>query len=428
MAFYAAQISPNLYKTQEGYLVCPSVKIGRTGGIRYLDSELGIGNEGRLITVYRNKEENNNKYTLSSFEGKPITDGHPDVDIDATNYNYYQKGHIQNVKADDNYIYADLFITDEALINEVLSGNKREVSCGYSTVYKEYNGDLYQTNIRGNHLAIVSEGRAGSTVSIRDDANQINKILNRSSKMKDVNQIISDFKRRVADAKTPEEVDAITAEVVDSLELEDEPSLPTQPTQPTQPTTDMEGGNPMEQVMAAISALNAKVDSLVTGKPQSDGSPEGDIDKAIMELESEKPIETSDEDVINEDDKGVTSAKAGEELEDVTSVDNKELEPSFTIEENEQVAKDTALKILRDAKPIIASLKSKEEKRKMADALLKSVKDAMKVKKSSNNDLSKVMDAKNRGTNDTKVSDSKAIENAYMKQNPHMAKKYNLGA
>ena len=429
MAFYASKISPNLYKTEEGYLVCPSVPIGRVGGIKYLDTELGIGNEGKLITVYRNKEENSNKYTLSSFEGKPITDGHPDVDIDATNYNYYQKGHMQNIKADNDYIYADLFITDSTLIDEVLSGAKRQVSCGYKTIYKEYNGDLYQTNIRGNHLAIVEEGRAGNAVSIRDDANQINKILNRSNRMKDVNQIISDFKRRVADAKTPEEVDAITAEVVDSLELEDEPSLPTTPTEPTTPTDNTEGGNPMEQVMAAISALNAKVDSLVTGKPQSDGSPEGDIDKAIMELEtSEKPVETSDEDVINEDDKGVSSSKADEQLEDVTSIDNKELEPSFTIEENEQVAKDTALKILKDAKPIIASLKSKEEKRKMADALLKSVKDAMKAKKTSDNSLSKVIDAKNRKTNDSKVSDNQTIENAYMKQNPHMAKKYNLGA
>lgn len=429
MAFYAAQISPNLYKTEEGYLVCPSVPIGRVGGIKYLDSELGIGNEGKLITVYRNKEENSNKYTLSSFEGKPITDGHPDVDIDATNYNYYQKGHMQNIKADNEYIYADLFITDSTLIDEILSGNKRQVSCGYKTIYKEYNGDLYQTNIRGNHLAIVEEGRAGNTVSIRDDANQINKILKRSNKMKDVNKIISEFKRRVADAKTPEEVDKITAEVVDELtdeesKLDSNLNLPTEPTQPLDE-------NPMDKVMAAISALNAKVDSLVTGKPQSDGSPEGDIDKAIMELEtSEEPIETSDEDVINEDDKGVDSEKAPEQLEDVVSVDNKELEPSFTIEENEQVAKDTALKILRDAKPIIASLKSKEEKRKMADALLKSVKDAMKIKKVSNdNGLNRVIDAKNRKTADSKLSnDSKAIENAYMKQNPHMAKKYNLGA
>lgn len=443
MAFFGSKISKHISKTPEGYLICSSVPIGRSGTIKYLDSELGIGTEGKIITVFRNPEENTSPIALASFEGKPITDGHPDVDIDATNYNYYQKGHMQNVKSDGKFIYADLFITDEALINDILSGNKREVSCGYDTVYKELNGNFYQTQIRGNHLAIVSEGRAGNQVSIRDDAKQIKRILKRSNnKMKDVKKIIADFKRRVADAQTAEEVDKITMETEDELNnaLLEEPRPNTPPMQANDnfgEGGDIGGGdNPMDKVMAAISALNAKVDSLVTGKPQSDGTPEGDIDKTIMELENpsqpQPPTEpglTTDEDVINEDDKGVTSTKAGEQLEDVTSVDNKELEPSFTIEENEQVAKDAALKILRDARPIIASLKSKDEKRKMTDAILKSINGLVSKKNTAKrNDMGNVLQAANRRTSDARVLDEKAIENAYMKQNPHMNKKYNLGA
>ena len=444
MTYFGSKISQHMSKTPEGYLICSAVPIGRSGVIKYLDSELGIGNDGKIISVYRRPEENKSPITLASFEGKPVTDGHPDVDVDATNYNYYQKGHMQNIKADNNFIYADLFITDEALINDILSGNKREVSCGYDTTYKELNGNLYQTAIRGNHLAVVSEGRAGSQVSIRDDAEKIKKILQKRSntQMRDVKKIIADFKRRVADAQTAEEVDLLTAQAEDEINglMQNEPPVnPSQPVKDNPMAGDLGGENPMDKVMAAISALNAKVDSLVTGKPQSDGTPEGDIDKTIMELEQPAPAAptnglqeeglTNDEDVINEDDKGVTSNNAPTQLEDVTSVDNKELEPSFTIEENEQVAKDAAIKILRDAKPIIASLKSADEKRKMTDAILKSVKDIMGKKSVKNkNDMGNVLNAANRKTADAKVLDEKAIENAYLKQNPHMAKKYNIGA
>lgn len=432
MAYYANTISQHLYRTPEGYLICKDVPIGRIGKIKYLASELGLpGND--IVTVYRTAEENSSKATIASFEGKPITDGHPDVDVDNTNYNYYQKGHIQNVRANDKFLIADLFITDESLINEVLSGNKREVSCGYDTVYREKDNIIYQTNIRGNHLAIVEEGRAGSQIKIRDDNKIINNFLRRRQIMGKVEDILLNYKQKVKKVKTTDELN----ELIDNTQAELEDALGTEPTPPTPPTPPTEGEGGMAEIMAAIKSLNAKVDGLITGKPQSDGTPEGDIDKAIAELgngggqeppngldsgellDDDVKIETEDENPINEDDKGVTSTKAPNELEDVSSIDGKELEPN-EIEMDETVAKDAAVALLKSARAAIANISNPTEKRKVVDSILKSVKG---LKNGSS--ISDVMRVKNKAK-DSRTTDSAAIENAYLSQNPHMKAKLNL--
>ena len=456
MAYLANSISEHLYRTPEGYLICKDVPIGRTGKIQYLASELGLeGND--IITVYRSKEENASPQTIASFEGKPITEGHPDVDVDGTNYNYYQKGHVQNVRANDNFLIADLFITDESLINEILNGNKREVSCGYDTIYKQSGNTLFQTHIRGNHVAVVEEGRAGGLVKIRDKNTIINK-LRRDSIMGKVEEILLNYKRKIKKVRSIDEMNELIDKTQDDLEealgttnspadagagnppadagVGNSPADAGAGNSPANvgvgnSPADAGAGNPMAEVMAAIKSLNAKVDSLVTGKPQSDGTPEGDLDKAMAELGNKNPnqldsgelldddIQTEDEDPINKDDKGVTSAAAENELEDVQSVDGKELEPN-EIPMDETVAKDAALAMLKSARAAIANISNPAEKRKVVDSILKSVK-GLKGKST----ISDVMKVRNKAM-DSKALDSAAIENAYMKQNPHMKAKLGI--
>ena len=55
------------------------------------------------------------------------------------------------------------------VIDEIESGAKREVSAGYECEYVEREGKYYQTNIRGNHVALVQQGRAGKMVCIKDE-------------------------------------------------------------------------------------------------------------------------------------------------------------------------------------------------------------------------------------------------------------------
>ena len=59
------------------------------------------------------------------------------------------------------------FSTDPTLIERV-RGGLREISCGYRCRYAEGPRGVEQRAIRGNHVAVVEAGRAGSRVAIRD--------------------------------------------------------------------------------------------------------------------------------------------------------------------------------------------------------------------------------------------------------------------
>lgn len=172
--YYGDKISNRIAKTPEGFLICQDVPISRTGYQEYLASEIMENpvNGHKIIPVFRPATEVFDIRSLASFEGKPVTNEHPDEDVTPDNYTRYACGHVQNVHPgegeDSNKVLADLYITDPSLINSILSG-KREISCGYYAEEKrDASGKLCQTKIRGNHVAVVNSGRAGSKVRIRD--------------------------------------------------------------------------------------------------------------------------------------------------------------------------------------------------------------------------------------------------------------------
>jgi Uncharacterized protein conserved in bacteria (DUF2213) len=85
-------------------------------------------------------------------------------------------GHMQNVRVGaalgtgEVSLVADLHVKDGDLIDKIDAGI-RDVSCGYTYILKRLaNGTFIQTNIRGNHIAVVPQGRAGADISIQDSA------------------------------------------------------------------------------------------------------------------------------------------------------------------------------------------------------------------------------------------------------------------
>ncbi len=86
------------------------------------------------MTVQRHPEDVFEAATLASFEGKPVTDGHPPENVGPENYSAYTKGHVQNVRRSGEYIVADLYQRRQpggGSRNNV----KREVSCRYLCSY-----------------------------------------------------------------------------------------------------------------------------------------------------------------------------------------------------------------------------------------------------------------------------------------------------
>ena len=172
ISYYGSKISNNITELSDGCLLCSNVPITRTGTYKYLREELGLDGSG-IVDVYRTEDQVFSDAAIASFEGKAFTDTHPSVDVDVNNWSIYAKGDIRNVrrgKGDfSNCLVADIIVRDPVVIDEIKSGVKREISSGYECEYVEENGKIYQRNIRGNHVALVQAGRAGSQVKIYDE-------------------------------------------------------------------------------------------------------------------------------------------------------------------------------------------------------------------------------------------------------------------
>lgn len=144
----------------------------RTGVFVYRNAD---GTERR---EYRPAAEVFKADSLASFEGVALTDDHPPESISADNARTYARGAVLAApKKDGNWIVAPISVFDAALVAKMRSG-KVQLSCGYDVDLVEQPGttpdgeryDAVQTNIRGNHVAIVDIARAGSAARVRMDA------------------------------------------------------------------------------------------------------------------------------------------------------------------------------------------------------------------------------------------------------------------
>lgn len=188
--YVTSHISENMKETPEGFLVCLGVPIARTGPMTYGEGEtpLEVNDEG-TIEIDRSEDEVFKPETIASFEGKPVTITHPTEFVSPQNWSRLAKGILQNVRRGEGEqktdLIADLLITDSFAINLVKNG-LREVSCGYEAEYTQTGeGKGTQSNIIGNHLALVDEGRAGSSYAINDHkgANKMSKFKDKISKI-----------------------------------------------------------------------------------------------------------------------------------------------------------------------------------------------------------------------------------------------------
>lgn len=167
-------------RTADGYMAIHA-RAARTGIYQYLGRE--IDPEGKhftadqVVNVYRPPEEVFDKASLGSFIGKPITDDHPAQGVDASNWRDLARGTIMGAAKDGEYVGFDLAFLDADMITKIDTG-KRELSNGYAARLDVEDGvapdgtayQAVQREIRGNHVAVVDAGRAGSSCRIGDAA------------------------------------------------------------------------------------------------------------------------------------------------------------------------------------------------------------------------------------------------------------------
>jgi uncharacterized protein len=161
-----------LSKTPEGYLEGYAIAT-RTGVFSYMKADGSIQKELRL------PDEVFKEDAINSFKLLPITDDHPQEEVNSDNSKELAVGFTgEDIKRQDSYLLTKLKITDKKAIDAINSG-KRGLSYGYKVnlikkdgVYKGEKYDYVQTNIKGNHLAIVYQGRAGDKAKLRLDGQE----------------------------------------------------------------------------------------------------------------------------------------------------------------------------------------------------------------------------------------------------------------
>jgi len=327
LIYYGSSISPNLTETEEGYLIALNVPIARTGIQKYLPKEVPIedaedyaGADG-LIPVHREPEEVFSAATIASFEGKPATEGHPPDSVDTSNESYYRKGHMQNIRHgtgdESENLVADIFITDPLLKETIKSKAKREVSSGYACDWVVENGKVYQRNIRGNHIAVVPKGRAGSSVAIKDEqppqAGKRRKIMAEKSLWQRVFGM--GLKEFAKDAE-PEEL-AAAAKL--GMEAPQEP---------------VKEADPLEKILAAIQGIDARLTALEQSDEKVHATlPGGD---AMDELNKEIEAEAKKEDEPEKEEEKEKSSTIGDATDCLT--------------------KDSAVKLVESLKPAVAAM------------------------------------------------------------------------
>ena len=168
-------------RTADGYLAVRA-RAARTGAYAYAGSEVDPNNEHGLrdqaiVHVLRDDAEVFAEKAVRSFLMKPITDNHPTEAVTAKNWKQHARGVNAGAMRDGDHLAFDLILMDADAIAAVDAG-KRELSNGYSC--KLEFGDFTaadgtkcaarQTNIVGNHIALVDRGRAGPECRIADAA------------------------------------------------------------------------------------------------------------------------------------------------------------------------------------------------------------------------------------------------------------------
>lgn len=286
--FFTTQLGPTRYELGDGSLLCKDVPIARTGTQSYLSAdlpEITPDADGEIL-VTRTPEEVFSPATLASFEGMTVVILHPEDEqgnikfVDPKNWRQLAIGHVTNVRQgageQSDLMLADLVIKAQEGIQAIFNG-LTQVSCGYDAEYEQTSpGKAKQYQIRGNHTALVPNGRAGIRCSIGDSKSMASK----------AKQWLASLKKAVK-TKDSAATEELMDNVPDNLVGDDDDTTPTVvvkiegPDAVTPPAVDPNKptGDDDTDLGARLTALEATVQALVAKLTPATGDAESEEDE-----------------------------------------------------------------------------------------------------------------------------------------------------
>lgn len=263
-------------KTPQGYVVTTAT-ITRAGPVEYYGHDIGLtgSDANKKITILRTLEELSSPDTLKSFEGLPLTLTHPDSgEVSVNDHKEIAIGHIQNIRIDGDKVICDVYITDAKAIKVLENTDVREVSVGYEPAeIEERSGKLYQINIRGNHVAVVAEGRYGSVCRLNDKKG---KAMKKSYTLKDLVSLLKGKRANDAESAT------LTADEIVGMIAALEKSLEDLNGQGTE-----EAAAKAQEVLTQLSELKAQLEGMKAGPNDDASNTDGNSNDDIATLKEQ---------------------------------------------------------------------------------------------------------------------------------------------
>ncbi|MEQ4776795.1 DUF2213 domain-containing protein [Providencia huaxiensis] len=273
-----------------GWLEVTDNPISKVGVFDYLGAEIGAPIPDKIYRVLRPPEELASEATINSFKLTPFIIEHEMLGKHATPA---EKKGIQgvigeNVYFDPPYLRANIKIFSDVALSNIDSG-KIDLSPGYRSKYEFTSGiyegqhyDVIQRHLRGNHLALVDEGRTGPDVAVQDHL-----VITIDTK-----ELIRMNEEENKEKQTTDE-GAFTAEQVTALK-----SIIAEVIAQTKPSTDENpeeekksiDANPEEEQKAeeAVSAAEVAAEEATTGTPEAVEAAEVAIETAVEAIQEAK--------------------------------------------------------------------------------------------------------------------------------------------
>lgn len=213
---------------ENGFVTIEKNPISKSGVFPYLGSQISSELEpNRVYKVYRPPEELNNPQTIDSFK---LIAWIPHHEMLGDDFTPAEEVGVQGITGEDVFfengtLYAKLKLLGKDLKEKIKKGLK-ELSCGFRCSWDLTSGitqdgepyDVIQRNIRGNHLASVSEGRMGHDVRVAMD--QI--IISLSDFSKENEEESMDLSELIESVKSlSERIDGIAQDMKNAVDAKD---------------------------------------------------------------------------------------------------------------------------------------------------------------------------------------------------------------
>lgn len=277
------------YKTPQGYMVFPASVLGRIGVQEYDSGEIGQ-EPGKVVTLDRLEAEVFKPESIASFEAMPVTLGHPEtLEVDAKTWRTLAVGTVKNVRREGDLLVGDIWVYDADAIADIERYGIEELSLGYSSdvIAGGADGaDFTQTNIEGNHVALVPRGRCGGECRLGDQqfinerSNPVKKTLldsllgrlgltkptaeQKTKFAATLNDMGVDPETEVKDEENPKPIDDATGN--EPVKADEDPNKPKVDNEEIKD----EGGEALAAAQAEIAALKSKIAQLTTSQADAE--------------------------------------------------------------------------------------------------------------------------------------------------------------